>query len=94
VKALENLFRKRFGYYTKTVDLSDECTCALKCLCSPQHRFNRAVSRFMEKNDAEHNLTIIYYTGHGSYVNKTETSPGFLRLHAYELSAVFMMLLY
>lgn len=37
----------------------------------------------MEKWDAEHNLVIVYYTGHGSHIAETKTSKGYLSLHAY-----------
>ncbi|KAE9969850.1 hypothetical protein EG328_006637 [Venturia inaequalis] len=84
VSYLETLFREKFRYHTKVVDLSHDCTCleACRCRCSPQDRFDRSVSRFMEKWDAEHNLVIVYYTGHGSHVPESKTSKGYLSLHA------------
>jgi len=37
----------------------------------------------MKKNDRPNNLTIIYYTGHGSYQRSSESDAGYLKLHAY-----------
>lgn len=65
------------------IDLSHDCTCVEKRSCSAQNRFDRTVSRFMEKWDGEHNLVIVYYTGLGSHVPESETAKAHLSLHAY-----------
>lgn len=82
VKQLDHIFSQKFGYFTKVFDVSSRCGCKISCLCTPQTRLNRAVSRFMDKYDHSNNLSIIYYTGHGTYQHKTAAEPGYLRLHA------------
>ncbi|TID27268.1 hypothetical protein E2P81_ATG00031 [Venturia nashicola] len=82
VGALETVFREKFNYHTKIIDLAHDCTCPEKCDCSPQNRFDRTVSRFMDKWDGEHNLVIVYYTGHGSHFPESGTTKAHLSLHA------------
>lgn len=79
--ALKAIFEDKFKYYTKVVDLSNKCCCPQRCECSPQDRFDRELKRFMNKYDGEHNLTILYYTGHGTYIHENEGVPGYYRLH-------------
>ncbi|KAH7394249.1 hypothetical protein DE146DRAFT_126534 [Phaeosphaeria sp. MPI-PUGE-AT-0046c] len=56
---LEDLFRNRFHYYTKTVELNVRQ--------KPQHQLNSHVSDFILDHDGPHNLLIVYYTGHGVF---------------------------
>ncbi|CAO2656431.1 Nn.00g052340.m01.CDS01 [Neocucurbitaria sp. VM-36] len=56
---LDTLFRDRFHYHTKTVELNVRK--------KPQHQLNSHVSDFIRDHDGPHNLLVIYYTGHGVY---------------------------
>lgn len=56
---LENLFRNRFHYATKTVELNVRK--------KPQHQLNSHVSDFIRDHDGPHSLLIVYYTGHGVF---------------------------
>jgi hypothetical protein len=56
---LEALFRDRFHYQTKTVELNVRK--------KPQHQLNSHVSDFVRDYDGPHSLLIVYYTGHGVY---------------------------
>jgi hypothetical protein len=56
---LEAVFRDRFNFQTKTVELN--------LSSKPQHQMNRYLSEFVEEHDGPNNLLIIYYTGHGVF---------------------------
>jgi hypothetical protein len=56
---LEALFRDRFHYKTKTVELNVRK--------KPQHQLNSHVSDFVRDHDGPHNLLVVYYTGHGLF---------------------------
>lgn len=58
-RELEALFRDRFHYDTKTVELNVRR--------KAQHQLDAHVSEFIRDNDGPHNLLIVYYTGHGRY---------------------------
>ncbi|KAF1844078.1 uncharacterized protein K460DRAFT_290302 [Cucurbitaria berberidis CBS 394.84] len=58
---LDTLFRDRFHYDTKTIELNVRS--------KPQHQLNSHVSDFVRDHDGPHNLLIIYYTGHGVYMD-------------------------
>ncbi|KAF2714165.1 hypothetical protein K504DRAFT_370526 [Pleomassaria siparia CBS 279.74] len=58
-KELENVFRNRFHFDTKTVELN--------VASKPQHQLSHFVSAFIHKHDGDSNLLIVYYTGHGVY---------------------------
>ncbi|KAI9705699.1 MAG: hypothetical protein M1820_005109 [Bogoriella megaspora] len=59
VQELEAVFRDDFNFITEIVKLNG--------LSKAQHQLNRAIANFLEKRDGQHNLTIIYYTGHGLF---------------------------
>ena len=59
---LDDLFRQRFGYTTKVVELSNDA--------KPQLQLNHAVAEFVLAHDGQHNLLILYYTGHAEYHNE------------------------
>ncbi|KAH7401361.1 hypothetical protein BKA66DRAFT_386649, partial [Pyrenochaeta sp. MPI-SDFR-AT-0127] len=56
---LEALFRDRFHYHTKTIELNIDK--------KPQHQLNSHVSDFIRDYDGRRNLLVLYYTGHGIY---------------------------
>ncbi|KAG9191752.1 hypothetical protein G6011_10486 [Alternaria panax] len=56
---LEALFRTRFHYDTKTVELNVRG--------KPQHQLDKHVSQFICDHDGTQSLLIIYYTGHGVF---------------------------
>jgi hypothetical protein len=71
VKELDELFRQKFNYPTQVVELQN--------VTKPQLQLNLAVMNFVNKYNGPHNLLIIYYTGHGSFHEKSNL----LELHAY-----------
>jgi hypothetical protein len=90
VQQLDNIFRREFGYRTKVINLSGRCSCRIGCHCTPQQQLDKAVARYMQKHDHSSNLTIIYYTGHGSYhaPQPSDTHNGYLKLHAYVIISI------
>ncbi|KAF1839785.1 hypothetical protein BDW02DRAFT_486233 [Decorospora gaudefroyi] len=58
-RELDTLFRDRFHYETKIVELNVGK--------KPQHQLNNYVSEFICEHDGPDNLLIVYYTGHGVY---------------------------
>jgi len=64
-KELETLFRDRFYYQTKTVELNVRE--------KPQHQLNKHISQFICEHDGAQSLLIVYYTGHGVYQESTKT---------------------
>ncbi|KAF2106421.1 hypothetical protein BDV96DRAFT_507959 [Lophiotrema nucula] len=60
VEELEAVFSSQFHYYVRTVELDVSH--------KPQLRINTFLSEFIEENDGPNNLMIVYYTGHGVYM--------------------------
>ncbi|KAF1948219.1 hypothetical protein CC80DRAFT_521245 [Byssothecium circinans] len=61
---LEAVFRERFRYDTKIVELD--------LASKPQHQLNRHMTEFVDVNDGPNNLLIVYYTGHGTFRDNTQ----------------------
>jgi hypothetical protein len=61
---LDALFRERFYYQTKIVELD------LKA--KPQHQLNSYISDFIRDYDGLNHLLIVYYTGHGLWRDDKE----------------------
>ncbi|KAB2105636.1 hypothetical protein AG0111_0g6241 [Alternaria gaisen] len=62
---LESLFRDRFHYQTKTVELNIRK--------KPQHQLDNHISQFICEHDGTQSLLIVYYTGHGIFQKATKT---------------------
>ncbi|KNG52710.1 homeobox domain-containing protein [Stemphylium lycopersici] len=58
-KELECLFRERFHYHTNIVELNVRR--------KAQFQLDNHISQFILENDGQHNLLIVYYTGHGIF---------------------------
>ncbi|KAF2851286.1 hypothetical protein T440DRAFT_449317 [Plenodomus tracheiphilus IPT5] len=58
---LETLFREQFNYTTEIVEIGVRGR--------PQLQLDRDISNFIYQHDGPHNLLIIYYTGHGRYLD-------------------------
>lgn len=56
---LESLFRDRFHYQTKTIELNVRKR--------PQLQLDNHISNFLLEHDGPHSLLIVYYTGHGLF---------------------------
>ncbi|KAI8939315.1 hypothetical protein NX059_003105 [Plenodomus lindquistii] len=59
---LEKLFREEFHYETQIVKIGVRGR--------PQHQLDLHVSKFIYDHDGPHNLLIVYYTGHGRYLEE------------------------
>jgi hypothetical protein len=70
VDEVKQIFTESFNYPTKVIELNNTT--------SPQLQLELEVMSFVSMHNGQHNLFIIYYSGHGSYDEKTEE----LRLHA------------
>ncbi|KAH7138317.1 hypothetical protein B0J11DRAFT_421599 [Dendryphion nanum] len=57
---LGDLFRNDFRYHVETADINDSS--------KPQHQLSEHLSKFIRCYDGQHNLLIIYYSGHGVYI--------------------------
>lgn len=57
---LEVLFREHFHYQTQIVKIGVRGR--------PQHQLDLHISQFIYDHDGPHNLLIVYYTGHGRYM--------------------------
>ncbi|ORY00886.1 hypothetical protein BCR34DRAFT_592437 [Clohesyomyces aquaticus] len=60
---LEDIFRDRFHYHTKTVELDVSS--------KPQHQIAEHLASFVRRHDGPNNLLIVYYTGHGVHDGKS-----------------------
>jgi hypothetical protein len=61
LQEVNDLFRDRFHFRTEIVELDIRS--------KPQHQLNQRVTRFVESSDSPNNLLIVYYSGHGVYMD-------------------------
>lgn len=71
MRKLDELLRRRFNYATEIFEMDIDT--------NPQLQLNKAVLDFVYNNNGLYNLLIVYYTGHGSYDEKTKH----FNFHAY-----------
>jgi hypothetical protein len=70
VEQVRGIFADEFNFPTKVIDLNN--------ITRPQLQLERNFVEFMAEYDGDQTLMIIYYTGHGSYDERTKE----LNLHA------------
>jgi hypothetical protein len=70
VSDLGEVFSKRYNYHVSHIQLDARSS------KRPQVQVNYGVADFVNKEDGEHTLLILYYAGHGS----PGRSPGHLKL--------------
>jgi hypothetical protein len=70
VEQVRGIFADEFNFPTKVIELNN--------ITRPQLQLERNFIEFMAEYDGDQTLMIIYYTGHGSYDERTEE----LNLHA------------
>ncbi|KAL1800764.1 hypothetical protein ACET3X_001106 [Alternaria dauci] len=64
-RELDALFRERFRYQSKIVELNVRK--------KPQHQLDQYISQFICEHDGTQSLLIVYYTGHGIFQKATKT---------------------
>jgi hypothetical protein len=64
VEDVRKVFAEDFNYPTTIIELNNKTR--------PQLQLDRQVINFVADNNGDYNLLIVYYSGHGSYDEKTE----------------------